>query len=997
MPNADFTVNSFKQCLSENEFRFNNKSTITAGNGALNYEWDLGNGQISTNISPTEVYANHGTYNVTLLVSSVYGCTNSIIKPIEVYQNPDKPNIAEDRIIPCYGMLGSLRATVTGGVTPYLYSWNYGNATLNNGIDSLPAGVYRLDITDGNGCKSYDTFNLTQPDILEAKVVKLNDALCYGFANAKAKLDSIRGGVAPYYTEWYLGNKLVKVGELLSGVKSDYYKVLMRDFNGCGFLDSIYLSQPNKLEGQISILSPIKCYDSLGSVGITVKGGIKNPNRYLGYDFYWNGSRSPGTNQLLGVQAGLQKVMVYDSNGCALALSIELKEPSKLIGTLDSIIDVRCYGESNGRLHASAKGGLLNYRYLWTDTFNNFIAEGQKLDGLKAGYYKLVVKDRNGCVDSVKQIFEVLQPDPITVDLLERMNITCFNGSNGKMRVGAKGGNGGYEYEWMTVPISTKDSFIENLSSGRYVLKVNDIRGCALETIFTLANPLRNPVLIQNDSVEVCKNDTLYLRANMNQSIAYQWIFNGQNMKYSQDSFLLIPNVQNGSAGIYTVIGTDQLGCQDTAKLEVFMNELPTVNLRLNPVIACLGSDCEMEATGANKYTWYKERYTPVYGRDTLLGNGSIYKFTGVKQTDVGKYFVMGESIQGCKNEDAVYLKVGLDSIVVPNDTQVCAGSTFALRAKGGVSYEWVAPNGKSVNSPSYIVSPVSRSDSGIYTLNVVDRWNCSGKYKVNVMVNPRPKISVFDALLGDHCEGTDVELIANTDAAKMSWMGPNFTQMNTTKNVQSIKNVSIKDQGYYKVVAYSVFGCMDSATTFVKVNPIPLADFAYTHNCPPNPLANEAVNFFTTSLKASKYEFYIDNVLVSKDQGFTHKFTVPGSYVVRMKAMNEYLCYKEITQSIVVEEPVKLNVPNAFTPNNDRLNSEFKPVNVNVPNYKMLIYDRWGSKMYEEMNGAWDGTCLGKPVPIGVYVVIVEYSTICSDDKLILDKRSVSDVTLMR
>jgi hypothetical protein len=257
-------------------------------------------------------------------------------------------------------------------------------------------------------------------------------------------------------------------------------------------------------------------------------------------------------------------------------------------------------------------------------------------------------------VDSVKQIYEVLQPDPITVDLLERMNITCFNGSNGKMRVGAKGGNGGYEYEWMTVPISTKDSFIENLSSGRYVLKVNDIRGCALETIFTMANPLRNPVLIQNDSVEVCKNDTLYLRANMNQSIAYQWIFNGQNMKYSQDSFLLIPNVQNGSAGIYTVIGTDQLGCQDTAKLEVFMNELPTVNLRLNPVIACLGSDCEMEATGANKYTWYKERYTPVYGRDTLLGNGSIYKFTGVKQTDVGKYFVMGESIQGCKNEDAV-------------------------------------------------------------------------------------------------------------------------------------------------------------------------------------------------------------------------------------------------------------------------------------------------------------------------------------------------------
>jgi gliding motility-associated-like protein len=189
----------------------------------------------------------------------------------------------------------------------------------------------------------------------------------------------------------------------------------------------------------------------------------------------------------------------------------------------------------------------------------------------------------------------------------------------------------------------------------------------------------------------------------------------------------------------------------------------------------------------------------------------------------------------------------------------------------------------------------------------------------------------------------------------------------------------------------------MDSATTFVKVNPIPLADFAYTHNCPPNPLANEPVNFFTTSLKANKYEFYIDNVLVSKDKGFTHRFTVPGSYAVKMKAMNEYLCFKEITQSIIVEEPWKLWVPNAFTPNNDRLNSVFMPVSINVPNYHMWIYDRWGGEMFDLKNGVWDGTLLGKPAPIGVYIVIVKFSTICSSDKELLDKMEKTSIQLLR
>ena len=103
------------------------------------------------------------------------------------------------------------------------------------------------------------------------------------------------------------------------------------------------------------------------------------------------------------------------------------------------------------------------------------------------------------------------------------------------------------------------------------------------------------------------------------------------------------------------------------------------------------------------------------------------------------------------------------------------------------------------------------------------------------------------------------------------------------------------------------------------------------------------------------------------------------------------------MSQSIIVEEPVKLWVPTAFTPNNDRLNSVFMPVSVNVPNYHMWIYDRWGGKMFDQKNGVWDGTFLGKPAPIGVYVVIVKYSTLCSSDKELLDKMENTSIQLLR
>ncbi|MBW6459745.1 MAG: gliding motility-associated C-terminal domain-containing protein, partial [Bacteroidales bacterium] len=68
----------------------------------------------------------------------------------------------------------------------------------------------------------------------------------------------------------------------------------------------------------------------------------------------------------------------------------------------------------------------------------------------------------------------------------------------------------------------------------------------------------------------------------------------------------------------------------------------------------------------------------------------------------------------------------------------------------------------------------------------------------------------------------------------------------------------------------------------------------------------------------------------------------------------------------------IQLFIPNAFTPDNDGLNDTFMavPSNDNITEFKMLIYNRWGEKLWEsdDINIGWDGTKNGILCPGDVY-----------------------------
>lgn len=88
--------------------------------------------------------------------------------------------------------------------------------------------------------------------------------------------------------------------------------------------------------------------------------------------------------------------------------------------------------------------------------------------------------------------------------------------------------------------------------------------------------------------------------------------------------------------------------------------------------------------------------------------------------------------------------------------------------------------------------------------------------------------------------------------------------------------------------------------------------------------------------------------------------------------------------------------LPNAFSPNHDNKNDEFKAImTCPIADYHMSIFDRWGRKVFEgfDLNHGWDGRIKDDLAENGVYVYTLEYRSASTNQVKFLQ----GNVTLFR
>ena len=92
------------------------------------------------------------------------------------------------------------------------------------------------------------------------------------------------------------------------------------------------------------------------------------------------------------------------------------------------------------------------------------------------------------------------------------------------------------------------------------------------------------------------------------------------------------------------------------------------------------------------------------------------------------------------------------------------------------------------------------------------------------------------------------------------------------------------------------------------------------------------------------------------------------------------YNCKDTLVRLLDVLPEVTYFLPNAFTPNGDGLNDEFKGKGVldGINNFKIEIWNRWGTQVFEtnNPNHHWNGSFQnrGKVLANGVYVYFVSF-----------------------
>lgn len=128
-----------------------------------------------------------------------------------------------------------------------------------------------------------------------------------------------------------------------------------------------------------------------------------------------------------------------------------------------------------------------------------------------------------------------------------------------------------------------------------------------------------------------------------------------------------------------------------------------------------------------------------------------------------------------------------------------------------------------------------------------------------------------------------------------------------------------------------------------------------------------------------------LEPYLVRYEEDTQVTFTRAGSHRVQLYAIftqgNDSICYTDEYWAdadplrVTISES-KLEMPNAFSPNNDDINDVYKAKEgyQSLVEFHAVIYNRWGQKLYEWDDPAegWDGTFHGTPVKQGVYFVHV-------------------------
>lgn len=598
----------------------NGSASVTASGGTGNFTFNWSN--IVAGTTSTGLLA--GIYSVT--VNDANGC--SIVETVSILNIPG--GTASTSVlsnVACAGESnGSAVANITGGTSPFNYTWSNGASTAT--VNTFAQGIYTVTISDSNGCISTTTINITEPSVITT-VTSPSASTC-GNPNGSASVTA-SGGTGAFTFNWSNG----AAGETSLALLAGTYSVTVNDANGCSKIETVTIANIGGGTASTSLLSNVTCYgDNNGSATASIAGGVAP------FNYTWSNGATTATVNTFA--QGTYTVTVSDANNCLTTSTVIITQPAAL--SLPAIQpETLCIGQSK-TLTSNPSGGTPGYTISWMPGSQSGAAISVQLT--QPTTYTINVTDANGCTTTAQKVTINLNP-PLNASIAS-ISPVC-PGGNVNLNSQAAGGNGNYSYTWLTNPVqNTQNITVTANTQQTYTVVVNDNCGTPPDSAIVTLNLHPVPqVKFTADVTQGCPGLCVNFsdQSTISSGTITQWLWNfstGKSASQNPTNCFRVP----GKYTIYLKTISDN-GCSSTDSIvqmiHVFPN--PTAAFTTTPdSVAIVDPKFQFNDQSSGATSWLWNFGDPADDKTSTLQNPDH------KYSEIGTYctILKVQNQQGC-------------------------------------------------------------------------------------------------------------------------------------------------------------------------------------------------------------------------------------------------------------------------------------------------------------------------------------------------------------
>lgn len=814
----DFSANPLTTCVDQPvTFTFTSSATPTA------IEWDFGDGETSTEASPSHSYKHTGKYNVTLTIR--YGnCVSKLTKADYIEVLPPEAKFTPVRDCNNKRMI-NFRNESVGAVSAI---WNFGDG--NTSFQLTPSHIYAADgnyivsltVTNGGCTHTFtDTIEVSSASI---DFISSATVVCRGTEFLlKALVPNTVDAVSYEWNVSSSGVQTVNVDSIiwiLYQPGSNNVALKITTSNGC----TETISKSN----YITAYGPTADFTSDNAGGCintsvnfadnSVTDGTHTINQWS-WDF-GDGSTDGGTNvSHTYTQTGKYEVSlkVTDSYGCSDTRSkANFISISNGKAGFESVDSMSCIGR-NVIFRDTSSGTISNWEWRFGDGSAITGVQNPAHSYADSGSYSVTLKitETSGCTDSITKINYVTIKNPKakfglsdTFSTCPPLSVSFWDSSYYAEKWSWDFDDGG------SSPIPSPINLYNIPKTYNVKLTVTSPGGCT-DSAFAKIRILGPYGDFNYTPVIGCTPLPVNYSVTSTEAVKFMWDYSDGIV----DSGMVANSAHiylSGGKFVPKVILTDASGCrvpvvgEDTIYIEKTMLDFSASQLAFCDSGTVIFTNRSTVIAPSAQYEWN-------------YGNGSNTTDSSFNYTTPGTYDVtlIATSTMGCRDTliKPAYIRIHQSPVAaIISEDSLCMLEAFTFTAQlqpdtsGIRQWNWMFGNGQ-ISSQQYPPQQIFTPD-GSYSnsLFIEDNEGCTTTVSKNVVVHPLPIMQALqDTLI---CRGDSIQLFV-TGAADYSWLAPN-NGLSCTNCQNPVASPQFDIM--YKVEGRSAFGCKAYDSVTVKV-----------------------------------------------------------------------------------------------------------------------------------------------------------------------------------